>query len=184
MFKKTVFIALLAFLLFSYGCGQSKKPPAAIKIGKADISANEFDTAFKNSSFSTADTPASRKDFLDNFIMRRLIVLEAKDAGLDKDPEFMKNAEFFWQQSLVKMMVDKKIKELSSKIRVNDSDVKNYYEIYKDAEFTGAPLAQVYDRIKWIILNKKQKEAMDMWLNSLKSKSKVNINYKLLKIDK
>jgi len=184
MFKRTVFITLFFSLLFCYGCSQSKKAPVAIQIGKTGISASEFNMAFKSSSFSTADTPVSRKDFLDNFIMRKLIVLEGTAAGLDKDPEFMKNVEFFWQQSLIKMMIDRKIKELSSKVKVSDSDVKNYYEIYKDAEFKGAPLAEVYENIKWIVLNKKQKEAMDAWLNSLKNKSKVNINYNLLKISK
>ena len=184
MLKKTIFIILLFSLFSCYGCGQSKNPPAAIKIGKTDISANEFDVAFKNSSFSTSDTPASRKDFLDNFITRNLIVLEAKETGLDKDPEFLKNAEYFWQQSLMNMMLDKKVKEISSKIRVTDSDVKNYYEIYKDTEFKGAPLTEVYDKVKWTIFNKKQGEAMDQWLKSLKNKSKVDINYKILKINK
>lgn len=184
MNSRAVIVILFISLLFSYGCAQPKdSTTGAISIGDTQISADEFELAFRSSSFGVSNTQAARKDFLDNFITRKLIVMEARQAGLDKDPVFMKNVEFFWQQSLIKMMVDRKIKELSTKMSVTDSDVKNYYEIYKDAEFKGAPLPEVYEKIKWIILNNKQKEAMDAWLNSLKNKSKISINHRLLKID-
>ena len=94
----------------------------------------------------------------------------------------MKNVQFFWQQSLIKLVLDKKIKELALSIKVNDSEVKDYYQANKDTEFKAAELPAVYDQIKWLILNKKQNALLDDWVNSLRNKSNISVNKSLLKI--
>lgn len=163
------------------GCGQKDEKPAAIKIDNIRITSGEYSEAFRNSPYASSDTPEARKEFLDNFITRMLILREAERTGMDKDPEFLKNVQFFWQQSLIKMVLDSKIKELASHVRVAESEVKNYYDANKDTEFKGQEMSAVYDRIKWMILNQKQKALMDDWVNSLKAESKITVNNDLLK---
>jgi len=168
------------------GCGPSrdKKPPAAIKIDKISVTAEEYDNAFRNSPYASSDNPEARKEFLGNFLTRMLLLREAERTGADKDPEFLKSVQLFWQQSLVKLMLDRKIKELASHVGVTDREVKDYYQANKDAEFQGRELPAVYDNIKWTILNGKQKALLDDWLNSLQNSSRIEINYGLLKIEK
>ena len=163
------------------GCGRAtdKKSPS-IKIDNIKISANDYEDAFQNSSFAASDTPESRKEFLDTFISRMLILRQAQRTGMDKDPEFLKSVERFWQQSLVKMVLDKKIKELSSHVRVDDTEVKSYYQANKNSEFAGQELSVVYDKIKWTILNKKQQALLNDWLDSLRVNTKIDMDTKFL----
>jgi hypothetical protein len=181
MLNKTAIILLCVFLLC--GCRSREKSPTVIKMGNIEISSHEFEKAYKDSPYSIEDSPRSRKEFLDIYLMRMAILKEAEHTGADKDPEFLKSVQSFWQQALVKMMLDREIKKASSKISVTDAEVTNYYQTHK-AQFMDKELPAVYSNIKWLLVNKKQKEAMAEWLNSIKKNSKVDIDYKLLKIDK
>jgi len=181
MFKRIIAIAFIIFFLC--GCGRAKEP-AAIKIGNVSASASDFERAFKESPYSAVNTVESRREFLDNYITRMLILKGAVEKGLDKDEEFLKNVESFWQQSLIKIMLDRKIKELSKNVEVSDIEIKDYYEAHKSTEFKDKGLQFVYEDIKWKILNNKQQEPVNAWLNSLKKSSEIDIDYNLLKIKK
>ncbi len=182
MFKKI--LAFFLMVCFLCGCQCSPKPPAAIKIGNIIVTADGFERAFKGSPYAAEDTSDSRNQFLSNYITRLLILKEAEKTGLAKDPEFLRSVELFWQQSLIKLMLDKKIKEMSLNAKVTDKEIGDYYKERKETEFKESVLGQVYDKIKWAILNKKQTDAMDSWLSSLKNSSNIDINYDILKIEK
>ena len=184
MFKRIMLFLILVSFLSGCLCQSSTKASTAIKIDNVNITADGFERAFKNSPFAADDSSASRRKFLDNYIMRLLILKEAEKTGLAKDPEFLKSVELFWQQSLIKLMLDKKIKEMSLDVKVTDKEIGDYYKERKETEFKESVLGQVYDKIKWAILNRKQTEAMDSWLGSLKNSSKIDINYDILKIEK
>jgi len=181
MLKKIIIITFVTLLL--YGCAKVKEP-AAIKIGNISASVVDFERAFKNSPYSVTDTPESRGEFLDSYLTRMLILKEAVDKRLDKDEEFLKNVESFWQQSLIKIMLDRKIKELSANVKVSGAEIKDYYEAHKGTEFKDKDLHSVYESIKWKILNNKRQNSVNSWVASLKKSSKIDINYNLLKISK
>lgn len=178
--KKTILALLSIFILC--GCEKIETPPSVITIDKIKITAADFEDAFKNSPYATEDTGASRAEFLNNYISRLLVLKEAEKAGLDKDPRFLKNVEFFWQQSLIKMMLDSKIKELSINNTVTEGEIGAYYDLHREADYKDKDLPSVYDGIKWILVNEKQREAMNAWLENVKKSSKVEVNYKLLKL--
>ena len=181
MLKRIITISFVGLLLC--GCGRVKEP-AAIKIGDICVNPVEFERAFKNSPYSATDTPESRRVFLDSYITRMLILKEAVDKRLDKDGEFLRGVESFWQQSLIKIMLDRKIKELTAGIKVSDVEIKAYYGLHKNAEFKDKDLQAVYDDIKWRLLNAKQQDSINSWLDSLKGSSKIEIDYSSLKINK
>jgi hypothetical protein len=168
-----------------YGCSGKPvdKSPTVIKIDNIVITSNEYDEAVKESQYASSDTLEARKEFLEHYLTKLLILREAERVGADKDPEFLKNVQLFWQQSLVKMMLDRKIKEIVSHVGVDDSEIKDYYFANKNSEFKDRELPAVYDDIKWMILNKKQSALLEDWLGSLRQASKIDINYKLLKIE-
>ncbi|GEM_PF-1357483 len=166
------------------GCDTANKgEPAAIKIDNINITAAEYDEAFKDSPYASSGSPEARKEFLNNYVVRMLMLREAERTGVDKNPEFLKNVQLFWQQSLVKMMLDRKIKEIASHVAVSDSEVKDYYQTNKDTLFKEKDLPAAYGEIKWLILNGKQQALLDDWLNSLRSSSEIDIDYKVLKIE-
>ena len=101
-------------LLALAGCGNS--PPsssddAVAKVGNYVITRQEFEEAYKDSGYGELGTLASRKTFLNNMINQKLILLDAEKKGLDKNKEFLKMVENFWQQSLLTMAMQEKVRE-------------------------------------------------------------------------
>lgn len=178
--KKTLLLFFCVALIF--GCGkQSTKEKVAIKIGDIEVTVQEFEEAFKESPYAIQGV-AGREAFLDRYITRKLVLSQAEKLGLDKDPEFLKSIQLFWEQSLLKRVFSEKTEDFSVKVRVGDDDIKAYYEKYKEKDFQGKELSEVYSQIKWIVMKQKQADAMEEWIESLKGKEKVILQKELLKI--
>ena len=174
------FLILMLVIFTFWGCGQRDKEKTAIKIGRIDVTAQEFEEAFNSS--SVQENSSARKEFLDTFISRKLILKEAEREGLDKDPEFLRDVQLFWEQSLLKLMLSRKMKELSMDIKVREDEIRDYYSMHKDEEFSGKSLSEVHDKIKWLLFHQKQKQVLQDWIDSLKKKTRIDVDYKALNI--
>lgn len=109
---------LLAVLGLAGGCQcrQAEQPKEIVaKVNNYEITKDEFDREFRESGYGRSNTPASRKEFLNNLIDRKLILQDAQQQGLDKEAGFLRMIEKFWEQSLLKVALDKKIKEVTSR---------------------------------------------------------------------
>jgi len=180
---RKIFSTLLVLFILS-GCGKvDKTSPAAIEISGIKVTVNEFERAFENSFYAKEDTPSARREFLDNLITRKLILKEAEKQGLGKDADFLKDVELFWEQSLLKTILDRKIKELSLNVKIDDKEIRNYYRTHNDY-FKDKELGDVYGEIKWLILKEKQREAIEGWTDALRKNSNVKIRYNLLNLEK
>ncbi len=104
---------LVLVLLLGAGCQAPSREPDEVvaRVGSYAIGKEEFDEAFKASSYAAQDNPSSRQAFLENMINQKLILLEAQAQGLDKDKEFLKMIENFWQQSLLTVALQSKSAE-------------------------------------------------------------------------
>lgn len=100
---------ILAFVL---GC-QSKEPQQTVvaRVGTYVITQDEFEESYKNSAYGRQHNPFYRSAFLNNMINQKLILLDAERRGLDRDPQFLKMIENFWQQSLLTIALQEKTKE-------------------------------------------------------------------------
>jgi len=133
MFGKRLFLLAAALMLLS-GCSpvSSKDKDSAIAIAVSVnnyyITYDEFEKEFKDSAFGKTDTPESRKDFLDSLIDRKLILQYAQKEGFDKEKNFLKTIEKFWEQSLLKIAVDKKTREIESRISAAGWEAKRAEE--------------------------------------------------------
>lgn len=176
------FIIVLAVLLVSgcQGTGRDSSP-VVIDIEGIEITQDEFEQAFSRSAYAGQDSPEVRRAFLDNLVVRRLMLKEAEKRGLDRDPEFLKDVELFWQQSLLKLILDKKINELG--VKVSEQEIKEYYLSHKNTLFKDKSLAQVKRQINRVLLIRKKKQAISEWADSLTEDSEVEIDYQLLGIE-
>lgn len=103
----------LAVLMIA-GCkSQVKDRQILAKINNYEITKDEFEEEFSDSGFAASDTEESRRKFLENLIDRKLILQEAQAKGLDKEKAFLKSIERFWEQSLLKIAVDRKARDIS-----------------------------------------------------------------------
>jgi len=102
---KIISASILCVLL----CACSKPgEPTALKVGDVAVTQSEFEAAFQASPQGRRDTPESRRQFLESYAVRFMVLEEALAQGMDKDPKFLKEVESFWQQTLVKRIMEKK----------------------------------------------------------------------------
>ena len=123
------YLIITLAILMIFGCkAQAKNGQILAKINNYEITKQEFEEEFKNSGFSVSDTEDSRKSFLDTLINRKLVLQEAQRQGLDKDKAFLKSIERFWEQSLLKVMLDKKSKDISLLKGADKKEVEDAYD--------------------------------------------------------
>lgn len=178
-------IILLCLLLFISGCqGSSKDKIILAKINDYEITKEEFEEEFKVSPFGRTDTLESRKEFLKHLINRKLILQEAQAQGLDKKKSFLKLIERFWEQSLLKIALDRKSKEIVGSVQVSDGTIEETYKnMLKEGE-TEKPYEEMYKEIKWRIIKLKESQMMNGWLEGLRKDADIQIDYGLLEADK
>lgn len=102
-------MVILASML---GC-QSRESQQQIvaRVGSYIITQHEFEEAYKNSAYGRDHNLFYRSAFLKNMINQKLILLDAERRGLDRDPQFLKMIESFYQQSLLTTALQEKSKE-------------------------------------------------------------------------
>jgi hypothetical protein len=179
MKKLALYVLLFAFL----GCEKAPMKPAVVTINNYSISLAEFDREFRDSPMAKKDTREARKQFLDMLINRKLILQEAQKLGLDKDAEFLKSIERFWEQSLLKAYLDRKTQEVAGQIFISDFAVEQAYKNLQAEGKTEKSYAEMYRTLKWDLARAKEAELMDKWLKDLKSKAAIEVNTGLLKVN-
>lgn len=107
------FLSCWCVLVFFCGCltPTSTDQKVVARIDNYCITQEEFDEAYANSPHAAFSPIQSKHDFLNNMINQKLILLDAQAHGLDKNKEFLKMVENFWQQSLLTMALKEKSSE-------------------------------------------------------------------------
>ena len=65
---------------------------------------------------------AVKEQLLNDIIEKKVLLLEAQRQGLDRNPEFMKMVERFWEQSLLRSLLNKKSEEILSSMPQSEKD--------------------------------------------------------------
>lgn len=176
------YLVILCATFFLFGCTSKPQSKTMLaKINDYEITKEEFQAALKNSMYGMADTMESRQEFLDNLINQKLILQQAQKQGLDKEANFLKAIERFWEQSLLKVALDKKTKDISSNMRIGDKEIQAAYQkIVQDGK-ADKPYDQMYNQLKWELTKAKEAEEINKWINELHNKARIKIDYNLLK---
>ena len=169
---KNLFILFLLFI-FIGGCSSKDKKTVLLWVNNYDITKEEFEQEFKESAFGKVDNVESRKDFLNNLINRKLILQEAQAKGLDKEKGFLKTIEKFWEQSLLKIALEKKSQEIAGSVQVSDDEIEKKYQAMLSEGKTDKLYQAMYQEIKWQITKDKESQKMNEWLEGLRKKAKI-----------
>lgn len=173
-------IVMLA-ALFILGCAAKPKEKIVLaRVNNYEITQEEFQEEFKESAYARNETSESKKDFLNNLINRKLILQDAQQHGLDKEKSFLKMIERFWEQSLLKLAIEKKTKETTGSVLVTDGEIQDAYNKMFNEGKTVKTLSQMYQQIKWEITRQKQTQQLNEWINQLHKKADIKIDYNLL----
>jgi len=176
------YLAVLIAGLLILGC-KARTPDKVIlaKVNSYEITGQEFSEEFKMSGFGRVDTPESKKDFLNNLINRKLILQEAQKKGLDTDKSFLKMIENFWEQSLLKLALDRKTKEIAGSGLVSDKEIEEVYNNLFKGGKADKPYDQMYQQIKWEITRAKESQMLSDWVAELRARADIKINDPSLK---
>lgn len=120
IFSHLVFLAVILTALA--GCAKERTVKEVLAtIGNYPI--------YKEDLVSEAELypPAYRKtvtkeDMLNDLIKKKIMLMEAQRQGLDKKPEFLKMVQRFWEQSLLRSLLDKKSKEILSPLKGTEEE--------------------------------------------------------------
>jgi len=179
--KRNLIILLSALIILGCSSKAQTKKEILVKINNYEITKEEFEQEFKSSNFSRVDTLESRKEFLQNLINRKLILQDAEAGGLDKDKGFLSMIERFWEQSLLKLALDQKTKEIAGAAFVSDKVVEATYEKIRKEGKTDKTYDQMYNQIKWEITKLKETQMLNNWMSGLRNKAEIKVNKDLLK---
>jgi peptidyl-prolyl cis-trans isomerase C len=136
--KRIVAVIFIAGMLVS--CSQKaaeqvSQGPLVAKVGNAGITEADFQRELKSLpeyAQQLFEGEAGREKFLDEIIKREILYQEALKKGIDKEPDFKRKMEEFKRLTLASELLEK---EIISKDKVTDQEVKDYYDKHK-ADFT------------------------------------------------
>jgi len=175
--KKTlgvIFLVVIVLLLLKLKA--PRKDDYLVKINNYTITSQEFMEEFRLSAYAKDNTPESKREFLNMLIRRKLVLQDAQARGLDKDKEFLKSIERFWEQSLLKRAMEKKSHEIQGASLVSDNAVEAIYNKLKSEGKADKPYDQMYKQIKWSLTQLQESQAINKWLGELYKKAQIKIN--------
>lgn len=179
------YAALLLLSATLAGCArQAEEKKILARINNYEITQEEFEESFKESVFGLTDTLESRQQFLDTLINQKLILQDAQKKGYDTEKRFLKTIERFWEQSLLKIALEKKAGEISSRAQASDEEVRRAYDALVAEGKADKPYEEMLPQLKLELTKAKEAEGLDDWIAGLRSSAKIEIRYDLLNKEK
>lgn len=134
--KKLILTLLIAsaFLLACTKGGEQKtsSSPVVATVGSSTITQEDVNREVKGLPQQIRGMFAGQEGierFVEELVKKELLFQEGKKKGLDSDVAYLKRVEDFKKITLVRTLLEKEIEE---KAKVNDKDVKDYYETHKN----------------------------------------------------
>jgi hypothetical protein len=117
---------------------------AAMTINNVSISEEKI-----NRLFSQRSRYLDSKDFIHSVVIRQLLIQEAVKSGIQKEESFRQSVQDFYEQSLIKIVMDRKYDALNPEI--DERLVDRYITLSgKTIDFTLLSYRQPDDRVKGI----------------------------------
>ena len=145
------FVLIGCFVLAgcSYDTGGGDKRVVA-QINKYKMTADDLRYELGNVPYDNMEllgTKEGRQEYIDSLVDKELLLQEAQHQGLDREKDFMKSIESYWEQTLLKLLLERKSKEISGLVHVYDNEIDRYYKNSGEIQ----PLSRVKKEIASII---------------------------------
>lgn len=115
--------ALSAAIGYEFFHSAQPLPKAAIIINDKSVSMDEFDRLYR----PLAERGQGREDFINTLITKELLIQESRRLGIDGEEPFRQSIQNFYEQSLIKLLLDRKLSTLA--ITVEDDDMRRYRDL-------------------------------------------------------
>ncbi len=124
-------LPILLFILVLLSSCRDQKQDSVAMVNGTPILLKDFQKEValaKQRDPSLKMTPESARDLLEIMIERKVMVHEAVKEGLSDDERFSETIKRFWEQTLIRHLIDAKAKKWADKLYVSDDEVKRHYE--------------------------------------------------------
>ena len=133
----------------------------------------EYDRDFKL-------TKEGKDKFLDDIIRKEVLIQEAWKRGLDKNEEFMKTIERYWESTLIRDLMELKGEEISKNVFVSQEEIKAYYDNLKASGEDVRSFEDMEVDIRHYLKEQKKTRKLKEWIDELRGRAEIKINNKLL----
>jgi len=110
----------------------SAPPPteAALVVNNRSLTLADLKDRYQRTSYGNED----REAFYESVILRELLIQEAQKAGIDREENFRRTVQEFFEQSLIKVFMDRMYQEFSislspEEIAANQSRMRNRFRL-------------------------------------------------------
>jgi acyl carrier protein phosphodiesterase len=123
-------------------------------------------------------TPQTLNRHIDIMIDKGLLIQEAKKQKLDETERFVNTIKAFWEQTLIRDLIEYKSKDLAKTVTVTDEEARNVYDkLQQPAKSFDEMKQEIEQKLK----NQKIQKLFQEWLADVRKKSKIDINDNILK---
>lgn len=128
---KKVFICLCFALVF-FSCSKKEEGQVLATVDGEKITTKEFAQALDKIPMNMkmiVATESGKKSYLDNLIVKKLLLREAKKDKIDSDKDFQERLADIREQLLIESVLKKRI---SADPQLSDEELKKYYDAHKE----------------------------------------------------
>ncbi len=115
-----ILLGLSAIIGYELRTKSSSPKDAALIINGMVITADEFNGLYS----SQSPRSSGKADFINSLITKELLIQEAEKEGIDREEPFRKSIQDFYEQSLIKLLLDRKFAYLN--VTVGDDELNRY----------------------------------------------------------
>lgn len=126
-FRKIIFVPLAAALLISCSSREAERGEKVAEINGSPIYMKDLVREVNRASRMEPGiklTDERMEEILHTMIDKKLLIDEAVKMGLSEDERFLESIKSFWEQTLIRELVDKKNREWADKLFVTDEEVR------------------------------------------------------------
>lgn len=100
----------------------------------------------------------SKEEFLNSLITKELLIQESKKIGIDKEESFRKSIQNFYEQSLIKQLIDRKLSSIS--VEISEDELNKYIELMNNKYYVTIFTLNSPEEINNIVLSKGEKKIL------------------------
>ena len=115
-----VLSAGIGYVLFPSHISQKD---AAVIVNDRIITTDEFNTLYSSRPRDTA----GKQEFINSLITKELLIQESQKEGIDREEPFRKSIQSFYEQSLIKLLMDRKFASFPG--AVSDEELDRYHAL-------------------------------------------------------
>lgn len=173
---------LLFLTVFFAGCADEKPPRNSRVIAEINgfiLTRNEFESKLArelayNRQYKATDE--AKTEFLESLIKKEVLIQEAVRQGMDKETLFTEAIERYWEATLIKNLMESRMRVLRETVIVSENEIKKRYQSLKMQNPALPPLVEIESDISAQVKEEKLTAAVEHWVTGLKQSADIKIN--------